>query len=113
MSVAGIGALPALVAQGGPVVPEFEQGSDCVRENQGFCWDWFDENSTDVFADRADPAHRADRDRGEHRLRDRVRGARCSPTARAARRRRSTIFFAFLYTIPSLALFQLMVPSPG
>ena len=23
-----------------PVIPEFGEGSDCVRENRSFCWDW-------------------------------------------------------------------------
>ena len=34
------------------VVPKFEQGSSCVRENKGFCWDWFTQNFDRVFAHR-------------------------------------------------------------
>ena len=31
------------LAQGEPVIPDFGRGSDCVRENGTFCWDWFAE----------------------------------------------------------------------
>ena len=30
-----------LFAQDGPVIPDFERGVECVRENRKFCWDWF------------------------------------------------------------------------
>ena len=56
---------------------------------------------------------RLDADRDRHRLRDRVRRRARSRTGSAGSRRRSALVAAFLYTIPSLALFQLLVPFTG
>ena len=44
--------MSASLAQQGPVIPEFERGSDCVRENGQFCADWFFDNFDRVFAPR-------------------------------------------------------------
>ena len=105
------GAPAAPIAQG-PVIPQFERASDCIRENGQFCFDWFVDNFDRVFVPRllehiwltglavgigfviafsaALIAHSIDRFE--------------TPFA---------IFAAFLYTIPSLAFFQLMVPITG
>jgi len=109
MMLAGASAAP--IAQG-PVIPQFERASDCIRENGQFCFDWFVDNFDRVFVPRlvehiwltalavgigfiiafsaALVAHSVDRFE--------------TPFA---------IFAAFLYTIPSLAFFQLMVPITG
>jgi osmoprotectant transport system permease protein len=101
-----------VLAQDGPVIPEFGRGSDCVRENRIFCWDWAGDHWDDTLQPRlvehveltliavglgfaialtaALVVHRA------HRLE--------TPLA---------VFFAVLYTVPSLALFQLLVPFTG
>ena len=108
--LAGTPAVP--IAQGGPVIPQFEKASDCIRENGQFCAGWFVDNFDRVFVPRlvehiwltglavgigfiiafsaALVAHSVDRFE--------------TPFA---------IFAAFLYTIPSLAFFQLMVPITG
>jgi osmoprotectant transport system permease protein len=105
------GAPAAPIAQG-PVIPQFERASDCIRENGQFCFDWFVDNFDRVFVPRL----------VEHiwltalavgigfiiafsaALLAHVVGRFETPFA---------IFAAFLYTIPSLAFFQLMVPITG
>jgi osmoprotectant transport system permease protein len=95
-----------------PVIPEFGRGSDCIRENGQFCWDWFSQNFDTVFAPRI----------VEHiQLTGIAVGIGfviAFAAALIAYRYRwfdtpFTIFSGFLYTIPSLALFQLLVPITG
>jgi osmoprotectant transport system permease protein len=102
----------APVAQQGPVIPQFERGSDCVRENGQFCFDWFVDNFDRVFAPRL----------VEHiELTAIAVGFGFAIAFVAALTAYSfgwfetpfAIFAAFLYTIPSLAFFQLMVPITG
>ena len=100
------------LAADGPVIPDFGEASDCVRENRLFCADWVRDNWGEVmqpalvqhivltviavsigFAIAFAAALVA------HRFR-RVEG----PVVLAS---------AFLYTVPSLALFQLLVPITG
>ena len=38
-----------LVAQSGPVIPDFGQASDCVQENRLFCPDWVRDNWGEVL----------------------------------------------------------------
>jgi osmoprotectant transport system permease protein len=102
----------ASLAASGPVIPNFGQSSGCARHNGTFCWDWFSSHWDSIFA----PAL------GQHLiltgialavgfvislglalLAHRVRWL-TSPIAIAA---------GFLFTIPSLALFQLLVPITG
>jgi osmoprotectant transport system permease protein len=100
------------IAQQGPVIPEFQRGSDCVRENGQFCASWVVDNFDRVFLPRL----------VEHieltaiavgigfviafaaALTAYTFGRLETPIAIAA---------AFLYTIPSLAFFQLLVPITG
>ncbi len=101
----------ALLAQA-PVIPEFGRGSSCVRENRLFCREWVQEH----WGDTLQPAL--------------VEHVRLTGTAVAigfglafaaallAHRARwfespFGFFAAFLYTVPSLALFQLLVPFTG
>jgi osmoprotectant transport system permease protein len=101
----------SLVAQG-PVIPEFERASDCIRQNRQFCFDWFVDNFGDVFAPRL----------VEHIWLTGIAvgiGFAIAFTAALVAYSQGwfetpfAIFAAFLYTIPSLAFFQLMVPITG
>jgi osmoprotectant transport system permease protein len=101
----------SLYAQG-PVIPEFERASDCIRENRQFCFDWFVDNFDRVFAPRL----------VEHIELTAIAvgiGFAISFTAALIAYSRGwfetpfAVFAAFLYTIPSLAFFQLMVPITG
>jgi osmoprotectant transport system permease protein len=101
----------SLVAQG-PVIPEFERASDCIRQNKQFCFDWFVDNFDHVFAPRL----------VEHIwLTGIAVGIGFVIAFTAALVAYSMDWFetpfailaAFLYTIPSLAFFQLMVPITG
>ena len=96
----------------GPVIPNFGQGSSCVRGDHPFCWDWVRSHWSDTLSPAlvqhleltaiavgigfviaftlALVTHRA-------RALDHPVGA----------------LSALLYTIPSLALFQLLVPFTG
>jgi osmoprotectant transport system permease protein len=100
------------VAGGEPVIPEFGRGSDCVRENHLFCPDWV----ADHWGDTLQPA-----------LIDHIKLTVIAvavgfvialAAALVAHRLRwfetpFGLFAAFLYTVPSLALFQLLVPVTG
>jgi osmoprotectant transport system permease protein len=100
------------VAQQEPVIPDFGEGSDCVTENRFFCPDWVRDNWADVIQ----PALL------EHVKLTVIAVAIGFVVALAAalvtRRLRLVehpfvVFSAVVYTIPSLALFQLLVPITG
>ena len=42
----------SVLAQSGPVIPDFGGGGTCVRNNDTFCWGWFSDNWSDTFAPR-------------------------------------------------------------
>jgi osmoprotectant transport system permease protein len=101
----------SVIAQG-PVIPEFERASECIRQNKQFCPDWFVDNFGHVFAPRL----------VEHIwLTGIAVGIGFAIAFTAALLAYSQGWFetpfavlaAFLYTIPSLAFFQLMVPITG
>jgi osmoprotectant transport system permease protein len=105
------GALLMLASAAGPVIPDFGGGgpASCARQNGTFCWDWFRDNWSDVFV----PAL------GQHIkltvIAIVVGFAISSVLALVAYRARwtetpITVVTGALYTIPSLALFQLLVP---
>jgi len=103
-------ALP--IAQGEPVIPTFQRGSSCVRENRQFCWDWFSSHWSSTFQPRL----------VEHiELTAIAVGigfvialvAALLTYRWASFNTPTTALFAFVYTIPSLAFFQLMVPFTG
>jgi osmoprotectant transport system permease protein len=95
-----------------PVIPDFGEGSDCVTENRLFCADWVRDNWSGVIQ----PA-----------LLDHIKltviavaiGFVIALTAALVTHRYRlvdrpfTVFSAIVYTIPSLALFQLLVPITG
>lgn len=95
-----------------PVIPDFGRGSSCVRENGTFCWDWVG----DHWGDTLWPAL------VEHleltAIAVTIGFVLAFVLALAAHRRgRITtpvvLVTGLLYTIPSLALFQLLVPFTG
>jgi osmoprotectant transport system permease protein len=104
--------IAAILAQAtpGPEIPDFGRGSDCVRENGQFCLDWVMEN----FGDQLLP-----------RLIEHIEltliavgiGFAIAFTAALLAHRYHwvktpfTAFSAFVYTIPSIALFQLLVAA--
>jgi osmoprotectant transport system permease protein len=103
---------PTLLAQQEPVIPDFGEGSDCVTENRLFCADWVQDNWAGVLQ----PA-----------LVEHVKltviavvlgfaialvAALLTHRYRHVERPFAT-FSAVVYTIPSLALFQLLVPVTG
>jgi osmoprotectant transport system permease protein len=99
---------------GGVVIPNFGGGgsNSCARRNPAFCWDWFSSHWGSVFR----PAL------FQHITLTLIAvgiGMVISITlALVAHRYRwidppFSAFSAFLYTIPSLALFQLLVPVTG
>jgi osmoprotectant transport system permease protein len=107
--------IAALVAAAGPVIPDFGgggAGNSCVRENGTFCVKWFRDNWSDVFV----PAL------GQHvkltAIALVIGFAISAALALLAHRFRwteqtITVVTGVLYTIPSLALFQLLVPITG
>jgi osmoprotectant transport system permease protein len=110
MMLAGAPAAP--IAQQGPVIPHFERASDCIRENGQFCFSWFVDNFDRVFVPRLI----------EHIwLTGLAVGIGFVIAFTAALVAHSLDWFetpfailaAFLYTIPSLAFFQLLVPITG
>jgi osmoprotectant transport system permease protein len=95
-----------------PVIPDFGEASDCVQENRFFCPDWVRDNWSDVIQ----PAL------VEHikltLIAVAVGFAIAFVAALLAHRYRIAerpfvVFSAVVYTIPSLALFQLLVPVTG
>ena len=101
-----------VLAQSGPVIPDFGEASDCVQENRLFCPEWVRDNWGEVLQ----PA-----------LLQHVKLTLIAvavgfviafAAALVARRLRwferpMDLVSALLYTIPSLALFQLLVPITG
>jgi osmoprotectant transport system permease protein len=94
------------------VIPEFGKGSSCVRDNGTFCWDWVKDNWSDTLAPRL----------WEHLQITAIAVSIGFAIAFAAallayRYRRFEAPFAnfagLLFTIPSIAAFQLLVPITG
>jgi osmoprotectant transport system permease protein len=95
-----------------PVIPDFGQASECVLANRAFCWDWASEH----WGDTLWPAL------VQHleltAIAVGLGFAIAFALALLAHRLRRIeqpvgIVCALLYTIPSLALFQLLVPFTG
>ena len=96
----------------GPVIPNFGEGSSCVTGDHVFCWDWVQEH----WGDTLQPAlvlHI------ELTLVAVVVGSVLAfgLAVLAHRRRRAvqpiSLVSALIYTFPSIALFQLLVPFTG
>ena len=95
-----------------PVIPDFGEGSECVTENRLFCADWVRDNWSSILQ----PALL------EHVKLTIIAVAIGFAIAFAAAlvthryrlvERPFVVFSAVVYTIPSLALFQLLVPVTG
>jgi osmoprotectant transport system permease protein len=95
-----------------PVIPDFGEASTCVSENRFFCTDWVRDNWGPVLQPRLI----------EHIeltvIAVSIGFVIAMAAAIAAHRLRHVerpvaIFSAIIYTIPSLALFQLLVPFTG
>jgi osmoprotectant transport system permease protein len=102
----------ALLAQTGPVIPEFGGGDECIRENGNFCLHWFLDEFDDRFLPRVT----------EHIEMTLIAIAigfliAIVGALLAYRWGRLELPFANLsalfYTIPSIAYFQIMVPITG
>jgi osmoprotectant transport system permease protein len=100
------------VTGGGPVIPNFGGASKCVTNNDLFCTDWVRQN----WSSTLQPAL------VEHikltAIAVAIGFAISFTVAVIARRLRFveqpfSLFSAILYTIPSIALFQLLVPITG
>jgi osmoprotectant transport system permease protein len=107
-------SVPAVVplAQSGPVIPNFGRGDSCIRNNGRFCLHWFLDNFNARFLPRV----------GEHLKMTAIAMAIGCVIAFAAalwayRHTRFEMPFAnvaaLFYTIPSIALFQILVPVTG
>jgi osmoprotectant transport system permease protein len=101
-----------LFAQGGPVIPNFGQGDKCIRTNGNFCLHWFLDNFSAQFWPRV----------VEHIELTAIAlgiGFLVSFAAALAAYRYSRLEVPFanvsalFYTIPSIALFQILVPITG
>ena len=98
--------------QDGPVIPDFGQGSECVRENRLFCWDWASEHWDDTLQPRL--VEHVELTLIAVGLGLGIALAAALLVHRVGRLETPlAVFFAVLYTVPSLALFQLLVPFTG
>jgi osmoprotectant transport system permease protein len=101
-----------MTAAGGPVIPNFGQGSSCVTGDHLFCWDWVKEH----WGDTLQPALVLHIELTGVAI---VLGSTLAfgLALLAHRRRRAeqpiSIISALVYTFPSIALFQLLVPFTG
>ena len=96
----------------GPVIPNFGQGSSCVRGDHTFCWDWVRSHWSDTLA----PAlvQHLELVAIAIAIGFVIAFALALFTHRAhAFDQPIGVFSALLYTVPSLALFQLLVPFTG
>jgi osmoprotectant transport system permease protein len=107
-----ITALTPVLAAGGPVIPTFGTASKCIVQNQQFCASWFFDNFSSRFEPRVI----------EHLELTGIAvgiGMVIAFTAAILAYKKDwfetpfSLFSAFLYTIPSLALFELLVPVTG
>jgi osmoprotectant transport system permease protein len=96
----------------GPVIPNFGKGSACVRGDHAFCWDWVREHWNDTLEPRL----------VEHveltLIAVAIGFVLALALALLAHRARPAehplgVVAALLYTIPSLAAFQILVPFFG
>ncbi|MDQ6751616.1 MAG: ABC transporter permease [Actinomycetota bacterium] len=105
-------ALSSIIAAAAPVLPTYGKGSQCATTNGTFCWDWFTEHWGDTF--------------GPALVQHVIFTAIAVGVGFAIALVFGLLAYRFgwvevpislttgiLYTIPSLALFQLLVPITG
>jgi osmoprotectant transport system permease protein len=100
------------VVAAGPVIPTFGHGSSCVQGDHTFCWDWVDQHWHDTLS----PALVQHVElTGIAVGIGFVLAFALALIAHRARRLEQPfgIISALLYTVPSLALFQLLIPFTG
>ncbi|MDQ6784310.1 MAG: ABC transporter permease [Actinomycetota bacterium] len=102
----------ALPAAGGPVIPHYGTSDSCVLHNGTFCWNWFIQNWGSVFQNRL----------FQHleltAIAVLIGFAIAFSLALIAHRRRwlappVTFVTSLLYTVPSLAAFEILTPVTG
>ncbi|MGZ4389366.1 MAG: ABC transporter permease, partial [Gaiellaceae bacterium] len=98
---------------GGPVViPQFGKASACVAENRAFCWDWvrahWDDTLQPALVQHVELTAVAVGIGFAIAFAAALLAHRVRPLQRPF-----DLFAALFYTIPSLALFQLLVPFTG
>jgi osmoprotectant transport system permease protein len=107
--IPGLSSLPVAA---GPVIPSFGHASNCIVENHQFCATWFFDNFSSRFEPRL----------VEHLELTLIAigiGSVIAFVAAIAAYKQNwfetpfSLLSAFLYTIPSLAFFELMVPITG
>ncbi len=102
----------AVAAASGPVIPHYGTSDSCVLHNGAFCWHWFAQNWGSLFQPKLIQ-------HVELTVIALVIGFAISfVLALAAHRRRwlappVTFVTSLLYTIPSLAAFEILVPITG
>ena len=95
-----------------PVIPDFGSGSKCETENHTFCWGWVKAH----WGDTLQPALLDHLELAGIAVGIGFAIALCAALLAYRYRRLDHpfgLFSDFLYTIPSLALFQLLVPITG
>ena len=104
--------MPLLIGAGGPVIPNFGGASKCIAQNGQFCASWFFHNFSSRFEPRLI----------EHLELTAIAigiGSVIAFSAAVLAYKQDwfetpfSLFSAFLYTIPSLAFFEIMVPITG
>jgi osmoprotectant transport system permease protein len=103
-----------LLAEGGPTIPQFGKGSSCVTNNDTFCWSWFTQN----WSSKVDFQARLIEHVELTVIAVGVGFVIAFVMAVLAHRRRwlvgpVTFVGSLLYTIPSLAAFQILVTLSG
>lgn len=101
------------MSNGGPVViPQFGKASACVAENRTFCWDWvrahWDDTLQPALVQHVELTAVAVGIGFAIAFAAALLAHRVRPLQRPF-----DVFAALFYTIPSLALFQLLVPFTG
>ena len=101
-----------MIASGPVVVPNFGSASSCVTSNKAFCWSWVKEH----WSDTLQPALVSHIELTAIAIL--VGTTLALGLALLAHRRRRTqqpisVVAALIYTFPSIALFQLLVPVTG
>jgi len=100
------------LAQGEPVIPDFGEASDCVSENRFFCPDWVQDNWGEVIQPALVEHVKLTVIAVVVGFAISLAAALLTHRYRLAERP-FVAFSAVVYTIPSLALFQLLVPITG
>jgi osmoprotectant transport system permease protein len=101
-----------ILAASGPVIPDFGEASSCVQDNRLFCPDWVRDNWSDVLQPALVEHVQLTIIAVAIGLVLSLAAALLTHRFRLLERPFGT-FSAVVYTVPSLALFQLLVPVTG